>query len=81
MLSRSLKSIGAREEFIGNDDLDVRRCLIAKLEFQPENAHSGRRHLIEEAIRIATSHSDPYIRHCADIQLGGSVPFMALPRD
>ena len=68
-------------EFIANDDLDVRRCLIAKLEFQPKDADPRRRKLVDEAIRIATSHHDTYIRRRADIQLGRGGLLMALPRD
>lgn len=80
-----IRDLGARircrflTEFVANEDVDVRRRILPGLlldpEYYPEELHP----LIPQAIQIARSHSDPYIRHRIEIQLGGSGPFMPIP--
>ena len=67
-------------EFIGNENLDVRRCLVSMLDFRPGNADGRRRRLIDEAAAIAVGHPDEYIRHRFHLQTGGDGLLMALER-
>lgn len=53
-------------EFIGNEDLDVRRCLIPDLRLSPAEDP-----LVARVIAIARAHPDSYIRHRVEVQLGG----------
>lgn len=67
------------QEFVYNEDLEVRRRIIPALkleaEYYPEELHP----LIQRAIEIARAHPDEYIRHRVEIQLGGGGPFNAIP--
>lgn len=68
------------EEFVANDDLQVRRNLIPRLQLStPEKYPDSLRPLIPQAIAIARNHTDEYIRHRVEIQLGVSGPYMAIP--
>ncbi|QNP75577.1 hypothetical protein IAG44_04285 [Streptomyces roseirectus] len=61
----------ALREFVGNDDLDVRRCLIPGLWLYAP-AHSPElRPLVDRAVAIARAHPDDYIRHRVDHQVHG----------
>ncbi|MDY6899800.1 MAG: hypothetical protein SWZ49_17230 [Cyanobacteriota bacterium] len=66
-------------EFVNNQDINVQRCIIPHLQLEswiyPQELHS----LIPKAISIGLSHSDEYIRHRTQIQLGYSTSYMALP--
>lgn len=66
-------------EFIENDDLDVRRRIIPMLQMDPSAYPEQLRPLVPQAIAIGRAHSDEYIRHRTEIQLGGPGPFMAIP--
>jgi hypothetical protein len=57
------------QEFIANDDLDVRRSLIAQLSFDPARYPDRYKPLIATAIAIARDHPDDYIRHRLEIQI------------
>jgi hypothetical protein len=70
----------ALREFIANDHLDVRCCLISKLDLQPADVDEQRRSLIEQVLAIARNHPDEYIRHRVAVQLGANVPLMPLQR-
>ena len=66
-------------EFVNNSDLQVRRRIIALLELEARKYPRDLRPLIKQAIDIARSHSDEYIRHRVEIQLGGCGPLMPIP--
>jgi hypothetical protein len=79
--ARTALQAAALEEFIANDDLDVRRCLIAALDLQTANASQERRTLVEQAIRIARVSDDDYIRHRVEVQLGAHGLLIPLHRE
>ncbi|MFC8420973.1 hypothetical protein ACFUN7_08850 [Streptomyces sp. NPDC057236] len=58
-------------EFVGNEHLDVRRCLLPGLPLW-KSAHPPELHdLVDAAVRIARSHPDAYIRHRVEHQVVG----------
>lgn len=66
-------------EFVRNEDLSVRQRIVPLLNLDT-SAYSIEDHqLIFEAIAIARRHTDQYIRHRIEIQMGVSEPFMAIP--
>jgi hypothetical protein len=67
------------QEFIYNEDLQVRRRIIPRLELKPEYYPEELHPLIQRAIEIARAHPDEYIRHRVEIQLGGGGPYLAIP--
>ncbi len=67
-------------EFIANTDVDVRRSIISQLALDPAAYPDDLKPLIPAAVEIARQHSDPYIRHRVEIQLGMSKgPLQPLP--
>ena len=56
-------------EFVHNSDLQLRRNIIAQLDLEARKYPRDLRPLTKEAIDIARSHSDEYIRHRVEIQL------------
>ncbi|WP_234328072.1 hypothetical protein [Streptomyces sp. NRRL S-37] len=61
----------ALREFVSNEHLDVRRCLLPGLPLR-KSAHPPELHdLVDTAVRIARSHPDAYIRHRVEHQVGG----------
>lgn len=67
-------------EFVHNSDLQVRRRIIPMLELQGSKNPRNIRPLTKQAIEIVRSHSDEYIRHRVEIQLGRSCgPLMPMP--
>lgn len=66
-------------EFVSNPDLEVRRRIIPMLKLEPEVYPTELRPLIPVAVEIARSHSDDYIRHRVEVQLGSNGPYMAIP--
>jgi hypothetical protein len=70
-LSDLRATIAARmlEEFLENDDLDVRRSLIPQLSFDVAQYPDRCKPLIATAIAIARTHPDEYIRHRVEIQI------------
>ena len=66
-------------EFVNNSDLEVRRRIIPMLDLEAGKYPGDLRALIMQAIAIARSHSDEYIRHRLEIQLGGGGPLLAIP--
>ncbi|MFJ1707438.1 hypothetical protein [Kitasatospora sp. NPDC088346] len=71
-------SVGVREwhraalrEFVDNEDLDVRRCILPGLPLHPSAYPPQLHHLVEEAVAIARSHPDPYLRHRVEHQVLG----------
>lgn len=67
------------KEFVNNEDLALRQQIIPMLnldhKYYPEELHN----LIPQAIQIAREHSDDYIRHRIEIQLGGKGPYKPPP--
>lgn len=59
----------ALREFVSNEHLDVRRCILPLLPLNPERYPPDLHELVAEAVRIARSHSDAYIRHRVEIQV------------
>ena len=60
----------ALREFVTNEHLDVRRCLIPLLPLR-ESAYAPQLHnLVNTAVAIARSHPDEYIRHRVEVQIG-----------
>ncbi|MFD2467626.1 hypothetical protein [Amycolatopsis silviterrae] len=59
----------ALREFVANEDLDVRCCVLPVLPLHP-SAHPGSaRGLIAEAVRVARTHPDGYLRSRVEIQV------------
>jgi len=58
------------ETFVQDEDVDVRRSIIPSLDLDPRNYPEGHRVLVMQAIQIARNHSDEYIRHRVEVQLG-----------
>jgi len=59
----------ALREFVSNDDLDVRRCILPGLPLNPRHHPVGLHDLVAEAVRIARTHPDEYLRHRVEIQV------------
>ena len=60
----------ALREFVTNENLDVRRCLIPLLPLR-KSAYAPQLHdLVNTAVAIARSHPDEYIRHRVEVQIG-----------
>ncbi|SOB79058.1 hypothetical protein [Streptomyces sp. 1331.2] len=60
----------ALREFVANEDLDVRRCILPGLPLVPRAYPKELHALVESAVAIARLHPDEYIRHRAEIQVG-----------
>lgn len=56
-------------EFVTNEDLDVRRCILPGLSLRPDHYPDSLKDLVEAAIRIARTHPDEYIRHRVEHQV------------
>lgn len=60
----------ALREFVNNEHLDVRRCILPGLPLR-KSAHPLELHdLVDAAVAIARSHPDKYIRHRVEHQVG-----------
>lgn len=59
----------ALREFVGNDDLDVRRSLLPGLRLDSRAQPAELRSLVDEAVRIARGHPDPRLRHRVEHQV------------
>ncbi|WP_370351667.1 hypothetical protein [Catenulispora sp. EB89] len=56
-------------EFVGNEDLDVRCCILPGLRLDPTSYPPELRGLVDTAVAIARAHPDEYIRHRVEIQV------------
>ncbi|MEY9990404.1 hypothetical protein ABIE67_002436 [Streptomyces sp. V4I8] len=56
-------------EFVRNEDLDVRRCVLPGLPLNPRHYPAGLHDLVAEAVHIARTHPDEYLRHRVEHQL------------
>jgi hypothetical protein len=66
-------------QFVGNEDVEVRRRIIPMLRLEPDQYPDELRPLVARAVEVARSHPDEYIRHRVEIQLGAGGPLMAIP--
>ncbi len=70
----------ALRTFVANDNVHLRRCLLAGLRLNEALYPEELRPLVAEAIRIAHGHFDEYLRHRVEVQLGANVPYKPLPK-
>ncbi|MEV6196221.1 hypothetical protein AB0M19_27935 [Streptomyces sp. NPDC051920] len=61
----------ALRAFVGNEHLDVRRCILPGLPLRKSAYPSELHDLVEAAVTIARSHPDEYIRHRVEHQVRG----------
>jgi hypothetical protein len=66
-------------EFVSNPNLDVRRSIISNLVLNPSCYADELKPLVLNAIEIARVHSDDYIRHRVEVQLGTKCLLKPLP--
>ncbi|ADJ43212.1 hypothetical protein AMES_1389 [Amycolatopsis mediterranei S699] len=59
----------ALREFVANDDLDVRRCVLPGLTLDPARYPAELRPLVAEAVHLARTHPDDYLGHRVEIQV------------
>ena len=59
----------ALQEFVGNENVDVRRCILPMLRLNPASYPPELHALVNAAVEIARSHPDEYIRHRVEIQV------------
>jgi hypothetical protein len=67
------------ETFVSNQNVDVRRAIIGKLDLEPAHYREHLRPVVTHAIDIARSSDDDYIRHRVEVQLGNELLLRALP--
>lgn len=67
------------QQFVGTDSTPMRQRIVPMLSMDPSNYSTEVSALIPNAINIARAHSDSYIRHRIEVQLGAGGPFRALP--
>lgn len=67
-------------EFVHNENLDVRRRIIPGLDLNPNHYPTTLHDLIPKVITIARNHTDEYIRHRIEMQLGNGGPYLPLPK-
>jgi hypothetical protein len=60
----------ALRQFVSNDDIHVRRCILPGLPLSAERYPADLHALVADAIRIAREHPDEYLRHRVEIQVG-----------
>ncbi|MFF3689230.1 hypothetical protein [Streptomyces sp. NPDC002187] len=60
----------ALREFVSNEDLDVRRCILPGLSLRKPSYPPELHDLVDTAVAIARSHPDEYIRHRVEHQVG-----------
>ncbi|MEU6550569.1 hypothetical protein ABZ915_09805 [Streptomyces sp. NPDC046915] len=60
----------ALREFVSNGHVDVRRCILPGMSLQKEAYPTELHDLVDQAVAIARSHPDEYIRHRVEHQVG-----------
>ena len=65
--------------FIANEDVAVRRQIIPSLVLDESKYGVNLKPFVDQAIAIAREHSDEYIRHRVEVQLGNEVLLRPLP--
>jgi len=58
------------ETFVSNSNLEVRQSILGILDLDPTSCRESHRPLVEQAIAIARSSEDKYLRHRVEIQIG-----------
>lgn len=66
-------------EFIANENVDVRRCIIPSLNLDKADYPDQFKPLLAQAVEIARNHDDDYIRHRVEVQLGNEHLLKPLP--
>ncbi|MEO3748116.1 hypothetical protein [Plantactinospora sp. B5E13] len=59
----------ALREFVANDNLRVRQCILPVLTLNPARHRPELRDLVAEAVQIARTSSDEYLRHRVEVQI------------
>ncbi|WP_326954065.1 hypothetical protein [Amycolatopsis sp. NBC_01286] len=59
----------ALRRFVTEDDLDMRRCILLGLPLDPHRYPDTMHDLVAQAVRIARTSSDDYLRHRVEIQV------------
>lgn len=59
----------ALREFVANEDIDVRRCVLPKIRLHPSQYPEELHPLVAEAVHIARTHPDDYLRSRVEIQV------------
>ncbi|SMD24943.1 hypothetical protein [Kibdelosporangium aridum] len=59
----------ALREFVVNEDIDVRRCLLPQLPLHPSHYPGELHPLVAEAVHIGRTHPDEYLRHRVELQV------------
>jgi len=65
--------------FVSNEDVSVRRQIIPSLNLAENDYPDDLKPLVRRAIEIARNHSDDYIRHRIEVQLGNEHLFRPIP--
>jgi hypothetical protein len=60
--------------FLTNEDLDVRRCILPGLDLRESHYPEELHEMVREAIRIARTHPDEYLRHRVEHQVLSLLP-------
>ncbi|WP_234343372.1 hypothetical protein [Streptomyces sp. NRRL F-5123] len=68
-LAREWNELALRE-FVRNEHLDVRRCILPLLRLRHSSYPPGLHELVDQAVAIARNHPDDYLRHRVEIQAG-----------
>ncbi len=58
----------ALREFVANEDLDVRRCILPQISLKAADYPDDLKDLVATAAQIARTHPDEYIRHRVEHQ-------------
>jgi hypothetical protein len=66
---RSAWREAALREFVSNEDIDVRRCILPGLPLSSKHYPADLHALVTGAVGIARTHPDEYIRHRVEIQV------------
>jgi hypothetical protein len=67
------------ETFVSNQNVDLRRSIICKLDLNPAHYREHLRPAVTQAIEIARGSDDDYIRHRVEVQLGNEMLLRAFP--
>ncbi len=59
----------ALHEFVANEDINVRRCVLPQLTLHPSQYPEELHPLVAEAVHIARTHADDYLRHRVELQV------------
>ncbi|UWE10177.1 hypothetical protein [Actinacidiphila bryophytorum] len=67
VLAREWNELALRE-FVRNEHLDVRRCILPLLPLRHSSYPPQLHELVDEAVAVARNHPDVYLRHRVEIQ-------------